>query len=102
MTAFVCACALMLLLCVATAEDLSDEDLDTVLNIAKEAFSTSPAAGQIYSSIASIIRTQCDKELGRGWSCVVGRRFGAFVTQRIKAYGYFSVVPGVCVLVWKA
>ena len=84
------------------AEDLSDVDLETVTRIAREAFSASPAAGKVYSSIAGIIRTQLDKELGRGWSVVVGRRFGAFVTQRIKAYGYFSVVPGVCVLVWKA
>lgn len=62
----------------------------------------SPAQGKVFAQLASAIRTAADKELGRGWSVVVGRRFGAFVTQRIKAYGYFSVVPGVCVLLWKA
>ena len=38
----------------------------------------------------------------KGWSVVVGRAFGAYITQKIKAYAYISVFPGVNVLVWKA
>eukprot|EP00500_Bicosoecida_sp_ms1_P006418 CAMPEP_0203817244 /NCGR_PEP_ID=MMETSP0115-20131106/21729_1 /ASSEMBLY_ACC=CAM_ASM_000227 /TAXON_ID=33651 /ORGANISM="Bicosoecid sp, Strain ms1" /LENGTH=91 /DNA_ID=CAMNT_0050726167 /DNA_START=170 /DNA_END=442 /DNA_ORIENTATION=- len=86
---------------VVFAEDLSDEDLETVLRIAKEAFMQSPAGGAVFAALASAIRRSADKELGGGWSVCVGRKFGAFVTQRIKAYGYFSVVPGVSVLMWK-
>mmetsp|Transcript_5028 Transcript_5028/g.11723 ORF Transcript_5028/g.11723 Transcript_5028/m.11723 type:complete len:93 (-) Transcript_5028:37-315(-) len=87
---------------VVFAEDLSDEDLETVLRIAREAFMQQPGGGKVMAAIASSIRKAADKELGSGWSVCVGRKFGAFVTQRIKAYGYFSVVPGVSVLMWKA
>lgn len=38
----------------------------------------------------------------RGWNVVVGRSFGAYVTQKIKCYAYLSVFPGVNILVWKA
>lgn len=51
--------------------------------------------------MARHVRTNLDKEHGRGWNVVVGRLFGAYVTQKIKSYAYFSVVPGVCVLMWK-
>ncbi len=33
---------------------------------------------------------------------MVGRSFGAYVTQKIKCYAYLSVFPGVNILVWKA
>lgn len=78
-----------------TAEDLSDEHLETVLRIAKEAFMASPSQGKVLAQIASTIRVACDKELGKGWSVVVGRRFGAFVTQRIKAYGELRFRVGI-------
>ncbi len=46
---------------------------------------------------------ELDKRLEtRGWNCVVGRSFGAYVTQKIKCYAYLSVYPGVNILVWKA
>ncbi len=62
----------------------------------------SPPANAMYGELARRIRTDLDKKLGsRGWSVVVGRAFGAFVTQKIKCYAYLSVFPGVNVLVWK-
>lgn len=42
-----------------------------------------------------------EKQYGKGWNVVVGRSFGAYVTHEIKTYMYCSVVPGVCVLIWR-
>lgn len=87
----------------STAEDLTDEHLDTVLRICREAFMAPNGDGKRpYGQIASMIRRNLDKELNKGWCVVVGRRFGAFVTQRLKAYGYVSVVPGIDIVMWKA
>jgi hypothetical protein len=85
------------------AEDLDDESLARVKQICGEAFESSPAAGKLYGELARRIRAELDKTMGsRGWSVVVGRSFGAYVTQKIKCYAYLSVFPGVNVLVWKA
>jgi hypothetical protein len=56
----------------------------------------------VLSTIAGYIRTYFDKAYGKGWNCVVGRSFGAFVTHEIKTYIYYTVVPGVYILLWKA
>jgi hypothetical protein len=31
---------------------------------------------------------------GTGWNCIVGTKFGAYVTHEIKTYAYFSVAQG--------
>lgn len=82
----------------------------------------------MYSELARRIRAELDKRMGsrcvsiehlvlapwtnqrtrsvtpprRGWSVVVGRSYGAFITHKIKSYAYLSVFPGVNVLLWKA
>lgn len=51
--------------------------------------------------MAEYVRRNMEKEYGRGWNCIVGTSFGAYVTHEIKTYVYFSVAAGVSVLVWK-
>lgn len=59
-------------------------------------------ARKVYTTIASFIRKAFEKAYGgRGWNVIVGRSFGAYVTHEIKTYMYFTVVPGVYVLLWK-
>ena len=41
--------------------------------------------------IASHFRAAFDKNDTKGWNCIVGRSFGAFVTHKIKTYIYFQV-----------
>jgi dynein light chain LC8-type len=84
------------------AEDLSEEDEAEIKQWCEDVFKSSPTAPFVYSAIAEELRQRCDKEKGRGWNCVVGRSFGAFVTQKLKAYVYLSVYPGVSILLWKA
>ena len=77
--------------------------MDTVCAICSDVFDSPPANGFLYGELARRIRVDLDKRLQtRGWNCVVGRSFGAFVTQKIKCYAYLSVFPGVSILVWKA
>jgi len=83
------------------AEDMNDELQQLALDTSQEAFQQSFTKGSVYSQIAEFIRAVFDKKEGKGWNCVVGRSFGAFVTHRIKTYIYFSVVPNVYVLLWK-
>ena len=85
-----------------TAEDLSEEDEASIKAWCQEVFRSSPMSPHVYSRLATMIRERCDKELGRGWNCVVGKSFGAFVTQKLKAYIYLSVYQGVSILLWKA
>ena len=89
---------------VVYAEDMSDETLEATMNIAKEAFQMPTAQGKVFSTIATYIRLRLDKELvgPPRWNCIVGTKFGAYVTHEIKTYSYFSVTQGVSVLVWKA
>ena len=56
---------------------------------------------KVFTAIASCIRKAFEKSYGRGWNVVVGRSFGAYVTHEIKTYMYFTVVPGVYVLLWR-
>lgn len=86
------------------AEDMKDEVMNHALSAAHTAFETPPQdpGTPIYNLIAKKIREEFDKEYGRGWNCVVGRHFGAYVTHEIKTYIYFSVVPRVSILLWKS
>lgn len=108
---------------VVFAEDMTDTMLEKVLATARDAFQlqvtvrralvflvfafdlTTSAlhrqSGKTFSTIAEFVRRNMEKEFGRGWNCVVGASFGAYVTHEIKTYVYFSVAAGVSVLVWK-
>ena len=84
------------------AEDTDEEDLEKIKGICGDVFESSPPGGSLYGELAKRIRTLLDKEMGvRGWNVVVGRSFGAFLTQKIKCYAYISVFPGVNILVWR-
>ncbi|CAK4078978.1 unnamed protein product [Aphanomyces euteiches] len=83
------------------AEDMTDVMLEKVVATAKDAFQLQVASGKTFSTIAEFVRRNMEKEYGRGWNCVVGLSFGAYVTHEIKTYVYFSVASGVSVLVWK-
>ncbi len=87
---------------VVYAEDMSDEMLDRVIETAKEAFQLNVQGGKINTVVANYIRARFDKEYGRGWNCVVGSSFGAFVTHEIKTYVYFSITHGISILLWRA
>ena len=86
------------------AEDMSDEMLEEVVEIANEAFNMAsiPASMKVFSALAFAIRARLDKEYDKGWNVVVGAQFGAYVTHQIKTYAYFTVARGVSVLVWRA
>lgn len=83
------------------AEDMSDEMQNLAINTAQDAFMLTITKGKVYSHIAEVIRTTFDKHDSKGWNCVVGRSFGAYVTHKIKTYIYFQVVPHVSILLWK-
>ena len=66
------------------AEDTDEEDLDKITGICGDVFEASPTGGALYGELAKRIRTLLDKEMGvRGWNVVVGRSFGAYLTQRV-------------------
>ncbi len=84
------------------AEDTDEEDLDIIKTICGDIFESPPTSGNLYGELARRIRNELDKRLNtRGWNCVVGRAFGAYVTQKIKCYAYLSVYPGINILVWR-
>jgi hypothetical protein len=80
------------------AEDMTDEMSKDAVKIARDAYLL---AGDVNSSIADLIRKKFDRDYERGWNCIVGKSFGAFVTHEIKSYIYFSVQPGSYVMLWK-
>eukprot|EP00644_Phytophthora_capsici_P015058 jgi/Phyca11/127702/e_gw1.71.24.1 len=82
---------------VVFAEDMTDAMLEKALSTARDAFQLQ----KTFSTIAEFVRRNMEKEYGRGWNCVVGSSFGAYVTHEIKTYVYFSVAAGVSVLVWR-
>eukprot|EP00586_Coscinodiscus_wailesii_P011388 CAMPEP_0172504208 /NCGR_PEP_ID=MMETSP1066-20121228/176438_1 /TAXON_ID=671091 /ORGANISM="Coscinodiscus wailesii, Strain CCMP2513" /LENGTH=107 /DNA_ID=CAMNT_0013280273 /DNA_START=113 /DNA_END=436 /DNA_ORIENTATION=+ len=84
------------------ADDMTDEMRNQAVEIASDAFQRTVSKGKVYGTVATRIREAFDKEFGRGWSCVVGTSFGSGVTHEIKTYIYFSVVPGVNVLLWRS
>ena len=76
------------------AEDLDEDGLDTALQVVADVFDD-PPVHSTFSEMARRIRIEMDKRFGtRGWSVVVGKSYGAYVTQKIKAYAYVSVFPG--------
>ncbi|CAM9256836.1 unnamed protein product [Choristocarpus tenellus] len=83
------------------AEDMTDDMCQFALETSQEAFQLTISKGQVFTTIATYIRKAFEKAYGRGWNVVVGRSFGAYVTHEIKTYIYFTVVPGVYVLLWR-
>lgn len=84
------------------AEDLQEEWARDAQKAARDAFAMTITSGNTHAAIADHIRKKFDKEHERGWNCIVGRSFGAYVTHEIKTYSYFSVVPGVSILLWRS
>ena len=84
------------------AEDMSEEWSKDAVKAARDAFALTIAAGDVHSTIADFIRKKFDRDHERGWNCIVGRSFGAYVTHEIKTYIYFSVQPGTYVLLWRS
>ena len=84
------------------AEDMTDEMTELALSASRDAFNLTNFPGKVYTTIAQSIRQVFEKAYGKGWNVIVGRSFGAYVTHEIKTYMYFSVVPGVCILIWRA
>lgn len=82
---------------------MSNADLTTLKSVCVDVFAAPPSAGNLYGELSRRIRVDLDKRMScRGWSCVVGRSFGAHITQKIRCYAYLSVFPGINILVWKA
>ena len=73
------------------AEDMTEEMQAMAMESARNAFQRTYTVGNVYAQIAGSIRQEFDDKDGKGWNCVVGRSFGAFVTHKIKTYIYFSV-----------
>jgi hypothetical protein len=84
------------------AEDMTDEWSKDAVKAARDAFALTIATGDVHATIADFIRKKFDRDHDRGWNCVVGRSFGAFVTHEIKTYIYFTVQPGIYILLWRS
>eukprot|EP01038_Epipyxis_sp_PR26KG_P005279 gene5279-7339_t len=84
------------------AEDMSEEWSKDAVKAARDAFALTIASGDVHSTIADFIRKKFDRDHERGWNCIVGRSFGAYVTHEIKTYIYFSVQSGTYVLLWRS
>lgn len=79
------------------SEDMSRE----AVKVARDAFALTITSGDVHASMADFIRKKFDRDFEKGWNCIVGRSFGAFVTHELKSYIYFSVHPGAYILLWK-
>ena len=84
------------------ADDMTEEMSKLAIQTSQDAFQLFITQGKVFSTIAAYIRTAFDKAFGKGWNCIVGKNFGAFVTHEIKTYIYFTIVPGTYILLWKA
>ena len=84
------------------AEDMSEEWSKDAIKVARDAFALTIASGDVHATIADFIRKKFDRDHDRGWNCVVGRSFGAYVTHEIKTYMYFTVHPGTYILLWRS
>jgi dynein light chain LC8-type len=84
------------------AEDMSEEWSKDAVKAGRDAFALTIASGDVHSTIADFIRKKFDRDHEKGWNCIVGRSFGAYVTHEIKTYIYFSVQPGTYVLLWRS
>jgi dynein light chain LC8-type len=84
------------------ADDMSEEWSRDAIAAARAAFALTISSGDVHATIADFIRKKFDRDHERGWNCVVGRSFGAYVTHEIKTYVYFTVCPGTYVLLWRS
>lgn len=84
------------------AEDMSEEWSKDAIAAARYAFAAAISSGDVHATIADLIRKKFDRDHERGWNCIVGRSFGAYVTHEIKTYIYFTVHPGTYVLLWRS
>lgn len=82
-------------------DDMPEEMSKEAIQVARDALALTITSGDVHSSIADFIRKKFDRDYEKGWNCVVGRAFGAFVTHEISLYIYFSIQPGTYVLIWK-
>lgn len=84
------------------AEDIDEEWSKDAIKTAREGFALAIASGDVHAAIADHIRKKFDRDHGKGWSCIVGRSFGSYVTHEIKRYMYYSVQPGTYILLWRS
>ena len=84
------------------AEDMSEEWSKDAIKAARDGFALSISSGDVHSSIADYIRKKFDRDHDKGWNCIVGRSFGAYVTHEIKTYIYFTIQAGTYVLLWRS
>eukprot|EP01041_Mallomonas_annulata_P000308 gene308-561_t len=66
------------------AEDMTDDWSRDAVKAARDAFALTIASGDVHATIADFIRKKFDRDHERGWNCIVGRSFGAYVTHEIK------------------
>ena len=66
--------------------DMTDEMRSHALEISYAAFQMATSNGKVFSTIASRIRDNFDKDYGYGWNCIVGKSFGSCVTHEMKKY----------------
>mmetsp|Transcript_11566 Transcript_11566/g.11584 ORF Transcript_11566/g.11584 Transcript_11566/m.11584 type:complete len:113 (+) Transcript_11566:130-468(+) len=84
------------------AEDMTDDWSRDAVKAARDAFALTIASGDVHAQIADFIRKKFDRDHERGWNCIVGRSFGAYVTHEIKTYMYYTVQPGTYILLWRS
>eukprot|EP00606_Chrysophyceae_sp_TOSAG23-5_P001256 GSChrysophyteH2.ASY1.ANO1.939.1 assembled CDS len=84
------------------AEDMSEEWSKDAITAARAAFALTISSGDVHATIADFIRKKFDRDHDRGWNCIVGRSFGAYVTHEIKTYIYYTVSPGTYILLWRS
>jgi dynein light chain LC8-type len=84
------------------AEDMTEDWSKDAIKAARDAFAQTIPGADVHAAIADLIRKKFDRDHDKGWNCIVGRSFGAYVTHEIKTYMYFSVQPGTYVLLWKS
>lgn len=82
---------------------MTDNDLDAVLNFARDAMAFSdPMKKTVMSIFANHIRERMVSHTNKkGWNVIAGRNFGALVTHELRTYAFFTVCPGVNVLIWR-
>jgi hypothetical protein len=82
---------------------MSDDNLESVLNFAKDAMGLSnPERKTVMSIFANHIReSMTSYTQKKGWNVICGRNFGAMVTHELRTYAFFTVCPGVNILVWR-
>merc|ERR1712226_1419425 len=79
------------------AEDVTDEDMESITQIAQAAFQlpfSDFQESRVFTKIADHIRNKLNKQYGPDFNVIVGKSFGAFVTHKAKSYMFFSVIPG--------